>query len=38
MKHAIQEKISLAFWWTVALSINIYLCIGVINTATVILQ
>ncbi len=38
MKQPVQAKLSLAFWWVVALTINIYLCIGVINTATVILQ
>ena len=38
MATAIQEKVSLMFWWGVALSITIYLFIGVVNTATVILH
>lgn len=34
----VQEKVSLLLWWGVALSITVFLAIGVVNTATVILQ
>ncbi len=38
MALPMKEKLSLALWWGVALSITGFLAIGVVNTATVILQ
>jgi hypothetical protein len=38
MATTIQEKASLTLWWGIALSITIYLFIGVVNTASVIVQ
>ena len=38
MTVPVKEKLSLALWWGIALSITAFLAIGVVNTATVILQ
>ena len=38
MAVRVQEKMSLALWWGIALSITIYLAVGVVNTTSVILQ
>lgn len=33
-----EEKISIAFWWMVAVGITAYLILGIINTVKVIIQ
>ncbi len=34
----LEEKLSISFWWLVALGITGYLCLGIANTVVVILQ
>jgi hypothetical protein len=36
MVLALEEKISLAAWWTVALGITLYLLLSVVNTIIVV--
>ena len=38
MVITLEEKISLAFWWAVAIGITIYLALGVVNTLVVVLE
>lgn len=34
----LKEKSALALWWTLALSITVFLFLGAVNTLTVILE
>lgn len=38
MAVTFEEKLSLGFWWVVALLITTYLALGVVNTLIVILR
>jgi hypothetical protein len=38
MVITLQEKMSLTFWWVIALGITTYLALGIANTLMVILE
>jgi hypothetical protein len=38
MEVTLQERMSMAFWWLIALGVTTYLILGIINTAIVITQ
>ena len=38
MVISFQEKMSLTFWWGIAVSVTTYLALGIVNTLYVILQ